>query len=160
MAPAPAGAGGSGSLQLSRAPESCLRSVVLRKHHRGEGSFPLPPDVVGDDPELAVLGREVAGEEAPITAAGSLIVGGLVVLAKLAPVACGMAIEQGGDLVVGHGGGHGGGGHHTAEVVEHGGRCGGGEGSGAWAAPLVVAAVCRPQAVRAWGWPWPRPWAR
>ena len=72
-------------------------------------------DVVGDDPEGAVLGREVDGEEAAIAAAGGLVVGGLVVLAEVAPIAGGMAIEQGGDLVVGHGGGH-----HTAEAVAHG----------------------------------------
>ncbi len=71
MAPAPAGADGSGSLQLCRAPESRLRSVVLRKHHRCEGAFPLTTDVVRDDPELAVLGCEVAGEEAPIATAAA-----------------------------------------------------------------------------------------
>ena len=91
-------------------------SVVLRKHHRREGPFPLPPDVVRDHPQLPVLGCAVAGEKPPIAAAGGLIVGGLVVLADLAPVAGGMAIEQGGDLVVGHGGG----GHHGAEVLAHG----------------------------------------
>ncbi len=87
MAPAPAGAGGSGSLQLCRAPRILPPSVVLRKHHRGERPLALTPDVVGDDPELAVLGREVAGEEAPVAAAGGLIVGGLVVLADVSPVA-------------------------------------------------------------------------
>jgi hypothetical protein len=46
-----------------------------------------------------------------------------------------MAIQQGGDLVVGHGGGHGSGGHHAAEVVAHGWRCGGGEEAGPMAAP-------------------------
>ena len=101
-------------------PDPGAPSVVLRKDHRGEGPFPLTTDVVGDDPDLAVLGREVAGEEAPIAAAGSLVVGGHVVLADLAPVAGGMSIEQSGDLVMGHGGSHGGGGHHAAEVGAHG----------------------------------------
>jgi hypothetical protein len=125
MAPVAAGAGGSGSLQLCRASRILPPLVVLREHHRGDRPLALAPDVVGDDPELAVLGSAVAGEEAPIPSTGGLVVGGLVVLADVAPVACGMAIEQGGDLVMGHGGSHGGGGHHAAEVVAHGGRCGG-----------------------------------
>jgi hypothetical protein len=70
-------------------------SVVVWKHHRRKGSLPLPTDVVGDYPQLAVLGSAVAGEEPPVAAAGGLIVRGPVVLADLAPVACGMAIEQG-----------------------------------------------------------------
>ena len=45
--------------------ESCSTpSVVLRKHHRRDRPFPLPPDVVGDDPEHAVLGGGIAGEDA------------------------------------------------------------------------------------------------
>jgi hypothetical protein len=47
-----------------------------------------------------VLGGGVAGEEAAVAAAGGLVVGGLVVLAEVAPITSGMAIEQGGDLVV------------------------------------------------------------
>jgi hypothetical protein len=69
-------------------------SVVLGEHHRGDRSLALPPDVV-DDPERAVLRSAVAGEEPPIAAARGFIVGGPVVLTEVAPVACGMAIEQG-----------------------------------------------------------------
>ncbi len=101
-------------------PDPGAPSVVLWKEHRGEGPFPRTTDVVGDDPELAVLGGGVAGEEAAVAGAGGLLVRGPVVLADLAPVASFMAIEQGGDLLMGHGGGHGGGGHHAAEVVAHG----------------------------------------
>ena len=116
-------------------PDPGAPSVVLRKHHRGDRPFPLPPDVVRDDPERAVLGGGVAGEEAPIAGAGGLVVGGLVVLADLAPVTPGMAIKQGGDLVMGHGGGHSGSGHHAAEVVAHGPGCDGEEEAGPEAAP-------------------------
>jgi hypothetical protein len=90
------------------------------EEHGGDRSFALAAGVVGDHPELAVFGGEVAGEEAAIAAAGGFVVGGFVVFAEVAPVAGGMAIEQGGDQRGGHGGGYGGGGHHTAEVVEHG----------------------------------------
>lgn len=64
-----------------------------------------------------MLSGALAGEQPPIAAAGGLIVGGPVLLADLAPVARGMAIEQGGDLIEGHGGSHRGNGHYTAEIV-------------------------------------------
>jgi hypothetical protein len=67
-----------------------------------------------------VLGVGVAGEEAAVACAGCFLVGGLVVLAEVAPVTCGMAIKQCVDQRVGNVGGHGGGGHHSAEVMEHG----------------------------------------
>jgi hypothetical protein len=57
-------------------------------------SFPLPANVVGDDPQLPVLGSAVAGEEPAIAAAGGILVGGLVVLAEVAPVASGMASDR------------------------------------------------------------------
>jgi len=96
MAPALAGATGGLSLELSRGPRGLLpASVVLREHHSRKGSLPLPTDVVGDDPERAVLGGAVAGEEPPIAAARGFIVGCPVVLTEVAPVACGMAIQQG-----------------------------------------------------------------
>ncbi len=41
-----------------------------------------------------MLGGGVAGEEPPIAAARGFIVGGPVVLTEVAPVGCGMAIEQ------------------------------------------------------------------
>ena len=92
MAPALIGADGFGGLPLSCCRRILLpASVVLRKHHRGDRPFPLPADVVGDDPERAVLGSAVAGEEPPIAATGGLIVGGHVVLADLAPGAGGTA---------------------------------------------------------------------
>jgi hypothetical protein len=97
-------------------------SVVVWEEHGGDRPVALAADVVGDHPELAVFGGEVAGEEAAIAAAGCFGVGGFVVFAEVAPVAGGMAIEQGGDQRGGHGGGYGGGGHHAAEVVEHGGK--------------------------------------
>ena len=75
-------------------------SVILREEHLGDRPFPFAAAVVSDDPERAVLGREVAGEEAAVVRAGGLVVGGLVVLAEVAPITSGMAIEQGGDLVV------------------------------------------------------------
>jgi hypothetical protein len=78
-------------------PDPGAPSVVLRKHHRRDRPFPLTTDFVGEDPELAVLDGAVAGEEAAIAVTGGLVVGGLVVLADLAPVARGMAIQQGGD---------------------------------------------------------------
>jgi hypothetical protein len=116
-------------------PDPGAPSIVVWKEHRGDGPVPLPANVVGDDPERAVLGGGVAGEEAAITAAGGLVVGGFVVVADLAPVARRMAIEQGGDLVVGHGGGYGGGGHHAAEVVAHGRGSDGEEKAGPEEAP-------------------------
>jgi hypothetical protein len=97
--------------------------------------FPLAADVVGDDPDRAVLGREVAGEDAAVSAAGGVVVGRLVVGIEVAPVASSMAIEQGGDLVMGHGGGHGGGGDDAAEVVAHGLGCDGEGEAGPEAAP-------------------------
>jgi len=130
-------------------PDPGTPSVVVWKEHRGERAFPLTPDVVGDDPERAVLGSAVAGEKPAVAAMGGLTVGGLVVLADLAPVARVMAIEQAGDLVMGHGGSHRGGGHHTAEVVAHGQVSGMGRESGARWGPAVVAAVSRDQAMRA-----------
>jgi len=42
-----------------------------------------------------VLGRVVAGEEASIPGAGGFIVGGLVVGVEVAPIAPGLAIEEG-----------------------------------------------------------------
>jgi hypothetical protein len=45
-------------------------SVILREEHGGDRSFPLAADVVSDDPEGAVLGRGVAGEEAAVAGAG------------------------------------------------------------------------------------------
>ncbi len=100
-----------------------------------------------------MLGGGVAGKEPPITAAGSLVVGGLVVVADLAPVTAGMAIEQGTDLVMGHGGGYGGCGHHAAEVVAHCSGCGGKEDAGPEAAPRWWGSVWPAQAVRAWSGP-------
>jgi hypothetical protein len=97
-------------------------SVVIMEKHRGDRSIPLPADVVRDDPDFAVVGCVVAGEEAAITGAGCFVVGGFVVCVQIAPIALGMAIEEGGDLVVGNGGGKGSGGDDAAKVVEYGGK--------------------------------------
>jgi len=98
-------------------------SVVLGKHHRGDRPLPLPADVVGDDPDRAVLAGGVAGEKAADAAAGGVVVGSLVVGIEITPVTSSVAIEQGGDLVMGHGGGYSGGGDDAAEVVAHGLGC-------------------------------------
>ena len=95
-------------------------SVVVRKKHRRQWSIPFSPDVIRDDPDGAVLGSVVAGEEASVTRAGCFIIGGHVVRAHVAPIASGMAIEQGCDLLLGNGGGESGGGDDAAKVVAHG----------------------------------------
>ena len=95
-------------------------SVVVGKQPGRDRPLALAPDVVGDHPDRAVVGGGVAGEEAAVACAGCFLVGSLVVAIEVAPIAGGMAIEQGGDERVGNVGGHGGGGHHSAEVMEHG----------------------------------------
>jgi hypothetical protein len=57
-----------------------LCSVVVRAEHGCDRPLPLTADVVGDDPDRAVLAGGVAGEKAAVAAAGCVVVGGLVVL--------------------------------------------------------------------------------
>jgi hypothetical protein len=45
-------------------------SAVVRKEHRGDRPLALATDVIGDDPQRAVLGGGVAGEEAAAAGAG------------------------------------------------------------------------------------------
>ncbi len=99
---------------------SPLGSVIVRKEHGGDGPLSFPTNVIGDDPNRAVLGGVVTGEEAPIACTGSEVVGGFVFRIQIAPIAGGMAIEEGGDERVGNGGGDSGSGDDAAEVVEHG----------------------------------------
>ncbi len=101
---------------------SPLASVIIRKEHSGNGPLSFPANVVGDDPNRAGLGRVVTGEEAPIASMGGKVVGGFVFRIQIAPIAGGMAIEEGGDERMGNGGGGGdsGSGDDAAEVVEHG----------------------------------------
>jgi hypothetical protein len=89
------------------------------KEHGGDPPLTLAADVIGDHPDLAVLGGVAAGEKPPIAGACCFVVGGLVVCVQIAPIALGMAIKEGRDLVVGNGGGEGGGGDDAAKVVEH-----------------------------------------
>jgi hypothetical protein len=97
-----------------------LGSVVVRKKHGGDGPLPFPANVIGDDPDGAVLGGVVAGEEAPIARAGGEVVGGIVFRVEIDPIAGGVAIKEGGEERVGNGGGDSGSGDNAAEVVEHG----------------------------------------
>ncbi len=69
-----------------------LASVIVRKEHGGDGPLPFPANVIGDDPDRAVLGGVVAGEEAPIACTGGEVVGGFVFRIKIAPIAGGVAI--------------------------------------------------------------------
>jgi hypothetical protein len=61
-------------------------SVVVWEEHGGDRPVALAADVVGDHPELAVFGGEVAGEEAAIAAAGGFVVGGFVICVQAAPI--------------------------------------------------------------------------
>jgi hypothetical protein len=101
------GAGGLAAHQLS------VVSVIVWEEHGGDGSFSLTADVVGDDPDGAVLGCVVDGEEASIASASGQVIGGLVLWAEVPPVAFGMAIQEGSDHSAGYGGGNSGSGHHS-----------------------------------------------
>jgi hypothetical protein len=129
--PLPVGYCPCGLLAVFSAPSAQpLGSVTVRKKHSCDGSLPFPANVIGDDPDGAVLGGVVAGEEAPIACACGEVVGGFVFRVEIAPIAGGVAIKEGGEEREGNGGGDSGSGDDAAEVVEHGGSVAGGSRRG------------------------------
>jgi hypothetical protein len=107
-------------------------SVVVPEEHGGGGAASLGPQILSDHPDQSMLRGGVAGEQAAVLLAVGGVVGGLVVGIEVAPVPCGMAIEQRGDLLKRQGGDNGGGGPGTASEAAHalnGGR------------PLILLAV-------------------
>jgi hypothetical protein len=56
--------------EIDRRLEGSQLEVVVRKEHRGDRPLALAADVIGEDPERAVLGGGVAGEEAAVAGAG------------------------------------------------------------------------------------------
>jgi hypothetical protein len=92
------------ALRVLSIAENC--SVVVREQDGRDRPLALAADGVGDYPDLAVVSGDVAGEETTVTAAGRIVVGGLVVVTEVSPVADSMTIEQGGDEAMGHGSSH------------------------------------------------------